>query len=112
MDTHSRLRAVNVMLAVVPELKVLTERIQIRDRNLADQIRRAATSVGLNLEESRGSRDGNSLARARTALGSLREVRVGLAFAAAWGYVDAARVDAVDAQLDRVAAMTWRLIHR
>jgi len=92
------------------ELRPLVQRIKTKDRDLADQIRRAANSVGLNLAESRSSQDGNSLLRARTAYGSLCELRTALRFAAAWGYVDS--VDEVDALLDQVAAMTWRLIHR
>jgi len=112
MNTHSRpsFAAVDVMIAAIPLLKVLVERIKRQDKDLADQIRRAANSVVLNLAESRSSTDGNRSLRARTAFGSLHEVRAGLRAAKGWSYVDS--IDEVDAQLDRVAAMTWRLARR
>jgi four helix bundle protein len=90
----------------------VVETIRRRDRDLADQLRRAATSLALNLAESRGSTDGNRAARLRTALGSTHETRAALRVAEAWCYVDARTVDVIDERLDRVAAMTWSLAHR
>jgi hypothetical protein len=49
--------------------------------------------------------------RIRTAHGSLHEPRAQLKLGVAWGYVARAEVEALDAGLDRVAAMTWRGLH-
>jgi hypothetical protein len=40
---------------LIEELRPLVSRIRARDRGLADQLMRAASSVALNIEEGRGS---------------------------------------------------------
>jgi four helix bundle protein len=84
--------------------------IEGHDKDLARQIRRAANSVALNLAESQGSDRGNRKARLHTALGSARETLTGFRLAVAWGYVGGEQAVAVDAALDRVAAMTFGLL--
>ena len=74
---------------------------------MAEQIRRAASSTALNLGEAEGSVGGNRLTRLRSAAGSNTEVRTALRVAVAWGYVDAGAVDAIDAWLDRIAAILY-----
>ena len=59
-----------------------------KDRSLEDQLRRAITSVALNLAEGYGSRDGNKKLRYQTAPGSLDESRMALRVAVAFGYVN------------------------
>ncbi|MFW6067922.1 MAG: four helix bundle protein [Myxococcota bacterium] len=107
-----RLRVLNVALHVVDALGPVVRQIARRDRSLADQLKRAAQSMALNLAEAHGSQAGNRRARLETALGSTQESRAALRIAAAWGYIDHVRSRALDGQLDRVAAMTWRWLHR
>lgn len=95
----------------MPAIKRLVDQIRSHDSNLADQVKRAATSVVLNHAEADGSDQGNRRARIHTAQGSLAETRKGLWVAAAWQYVARADVERIDAHLDRVAAMTWRRLH-
>ena len=45
----------------------------------------------------------------KTALGSARETRTALRVAACWGYLAKGAHDDLDRDLDRVAAMTYRL---
>ncbi|MDW8362918.1 MAG: four helix bundle protein, partial [Myxococcales bacterium] len=110
MHTPLRLEALELLLDTITRMRTLVESIESVDRDLARQIRRAASSAALNLAEADGSDRGNRRARLHTALGSLREARVGLRVAVAWGYVD----DVAEAEraLDRVAAMTWGLLRR
>jgi four helix bundle protein len=96
-------------LDVVGELGPLVEAVQRRDRKLADQLRRAAQSVVLNIAEARGNRDGNARLRFSTACGSAKETRAALTIASAWGYIDARRVAPLDKELDEVCAITWVL---
>ena len=101
----SRLLAYNHMLQALTQLVPLLESIERRDRDLGNQLRRAAASVTLNLAESCGYSDGNRLARRRTALGSLWEVIAALETSVALRYVGAQRCEAVMRELRRIAAM-------
>ncbi len=76
---------------------------------MTDQIERAATSIALNLAEGNATRDGNRRARFANALGSAQETRVALRVAAAWGWLDASEVRDLDAALDSICAMIYRL---
>jgi four helix bundle protein len=84
-------------------------RIRQCDRDLGEQIRRALSSVALNIGEAIGSDGGNRVARFSTAAGSNAEVRAALRVAAAWQYVCARDVEAGEQLLDRIAAMLYRL---
>ena len=76
---------------------------------LADQVRRATVSAALNISEANG-RIGRSRAyHYRVAYGSTREAMTGFRILERSGTLDAG--DLLD-QLDRVAAMSWRLMKR
>jgi len=83
------LRIYSVMLDVLVQLRPVLAQIRSRDSNLEDQMRRAATSVVLNVAEGAGSRGKNRIARYATALGSARETFACLEIAIALGYVTA-----------------------
>jgi four helix bundle protein len=105
------LRIYAVAIEMVRGLRPVVERIGRRDSNLADQLRRAATSVPLNLHEGAYSQGGNARARFHHALGSAAEVRACLDVAEALGYVE--EVDAgLRDTLDRVVATLHRLARR
>ncbi len=94
---------------VVGELGPVVQRIRERDAKLADQLRRAAQSVVLNIAEGRGNDAGNARLRFATACGSAKEVRAALHVASDWGYIEAQRAAQLDRRLDRVCAITWCL---
>lgn len=102
--------AYQVALEVVGELRPLLEVIATHDSNLADQMRRAGTSVVLNLSEGSGRKAGNQRRAYEVAHGEARELLGALDCAAAWGYV----VDASSARkkLDRLLGLCWGLTHR
>ncbi|HXW80182.1 MAG TPA: four helix bundle protein [Acidimicrobiales bacterium] len=98
------LRIYAVMIEVLEGLRPVVRAIERCDGDLARQLRRAATSVALNVSEGSGSAGGTRRERYRNALGSARETGACLDAAIALGYVD--RVDAhlLD-QLDHVGAV-------
>lgn len=101
--------AYQVAIELVRELRPIVEELQKRDSNLADQLRRAATSVVANLAEGQRRLKGNKQRAYEIAHGEAREVLGCLECAQAWGYV--ASCDAALSKLDRLLALCWGLTH-
>jgi len=106
MNVYDRAR--NVVRELVPLLHTIRE----HDKSLADQLKRAAQSVVLNIAEGRGSDAGNARARFSTACGSAKEVRAALNVASDWGYIESHTATHLDEKLDEVCAITWCLGRR
>ena len=105
------LRIYGVAIEMLKTLRPLIERVGTKDPNLGDQLRRAATSVALNLGEGAYSQGRNVRARWHTAMGSASEVRACLEVAAALGYVEKVDENLLDT-LDRIIATLHRLTRR
>lgn len=101
-------KARDVLRELAPFLQVIRE----QDKSLADQLKRAAQSVALNIAEARGNDAGNARARFSTACGSAKEVRAALNVASDWGYIEAHMATRLDTKLDEVCAITWCLGRR
>jgi four helix bundle protein len=91
------------MLGVIRQMQPVVQRIEGCDRDLARQLRRAASSVALNVSEGSGSSGGTRRERYRNALGSARETTACLDVAVANGYVSELDAKMLD-DLDRVRA--------
>jgi four helix bundle protein len=104
--------AFEVALAMVRSLREPVRRIREADAALADQVRRAAQSVPLNVAEARKRVGRDRVHLWRVAAGSAAEVRAALRVAVAWGYVRDAEVAEALGLLDRQCAMLWRLTAR
>ena len=98
-----------ISLQLIENLRPLVARIRAKDKSLADQLTRAASSVALNIGEARHSDPGNRRARLFTAAGSASECQMALRVAVAWGYLGAEDGQAALALRDRIRAVLWRM---
>ena len=103
------LKIYEVSLSIIRKLRVLVGSIERFDADLARQLRRASSSVALNLAEGSGSQGRNRNARYFNALGSAREMRACLQVAIAFGYVEAID-DTLADEIERVIATLIRLV--
>jgi len=101
--------ALTQALALIPLLRGPVAERARKDPDLARQIRRAASSIALNLTEGRERVGRDRLHLYRVALGSASEVIAARSLAEGWGHVEAADLAEARAVLDRIRAMTWRL---
>ena len=99
----------DLSIELIEKLRPLVPRIKARDKSLADQIQRAASSIALNIGEAAYSDPGNRRARFHTAAGSAGETLAAVRVAVAWGIVARADGAAATALLDRILPMLWKL---
>jgi four helix bundle protein len=92
---------------LIVQLREVVPVIQRVDEELADQLRRAASSVLLNLAEGQRFNNGNKLRHYQIAHGSANEIRGALDAAEGWGYIEPATE--ARALLDRLLALLWKL---
>ena len=97
------LKVYSSMIGVLGMLRGVLTQIERHDRDLGSQLRRAASSVALNIAEGSGSHGGTRRERYRNALGSARESGACLDLAVAYGYVESVDATLLD-QLDKVRA--------
>ena len=86
--------------------------IRAADTDLAKQIRRAATSIALNLGEGQRRRGKDRIHHYRIAAGSADEVRVALRISVMWRYIKEEDVAAMLDQIDGINAMLYRITER
>lgn len=112
MHTPLRQQLLEQVLTTITQARPLVDATAQRDRDLAAQLRRALSSVALNVAEGFGTRAGNARLRFDTARGSLFEAQAALRVAAAWGYVDERSLVATLTALDRFGARLYGLSRR
>ncbi len=103
--------AERIALELIAALRAPLERLERRNRAQADQGRRAAASVAHNLSEGRRRAGRDRIHFWRTAAGSAAELRAALAISCAWGWLSEEDLRTAGVLLDRILAMTWRLVH-
>ena len=105
--------ALNLALEFISGLKPLVDEIVRHDKELGRQLRKAATSVALNLGEGRKRMGKDRQYLWSVACGSAEESRTCLLVAQAWRYIDDGdQLAAVLAVLDQLVAISWSLSRR
>ena len=99
-------------LQIAALARPLVEVVKRKDRDLASQVRRAISSIALNLAEAQGNAGGNSRLRFETALGSLYEAQAGVQLAVAWGYVTQAAANELLEAMNRLGGRVFGLLRR
>jgi four helix bundle protein len=112
MHTPLRSEILEQALSVVSLACPLVAAIQRKDRDLASQVRRALSSVGLNTAEAFGTAAGNCRLRFETARGSLYEAQAGIRIAVAWGYFTQKEAEPVLGAIDALAGRIYGLARR
>src|SRR5579864_9288573 len=103
------LRIYTTIIDFLRELRPLISQIETHDRDLARQLKRAASSIALNTSEASGCNGGTRRERYRNALGSARETGACLDVALALGYVNQVDANLLDA-LDHIRATLFRIV--
>ena len=99
----------DLSIQLIETLRPLIPRIKARDKSLAEQLQRAASSVVLNIGEAEYSDPGNRRARFHSAAGSAGETRAAVRLAVAWGIVSRADGEQATALLNRILPILWKL---
>lgn len=81
------LRIADTIVELIREMRPAAEAIGRRDADLARQLRRALSSVALNVGEGSGSRGARRPSHYSIALGSAQEALMAIRTAEAWGYI-------------------------
>jgi four helix bundle protein len=97
--------SIELIEALVP----LMPRIKQRDKDLENQLRRAASSIGLNCAEAAMSDPGDRRARLFTAAGSANETQHALRQAVAWRLVSVGEAERAMRLVRRIVAILWRM---
>ena len=101
--------AYEIAKELITALAPLVVQIKREDLELADQLKRAAQSVLLNLAEGQKFSNGNRRRHYEIAQGSANEVKAALDAGVAWGWIAADGAERV--LLDRLLAVMWKLTH-
>jgi four helix bundle protein len=98
-----------VSLSMISSLKSVVPAIAKYDRDLANQLQRAASSVVLNVAEGRLRQGGDQRRSFQIAAGSCNEVKAALDVAETWGWVTP--TDELRSYIERCLSMLWRMTH-
>ena len=104
-------QALSVALTAADHVLPLLEAVPPPYRKIASQCRESTVSVPLNLAEGAGRFGGDRRYHYSVALGSAKEAKATLRVLRAAKAIDSSRGVAGIELLDRVCALTWRLIH-
>ena len=98
----------DVAVALIRSVRAPLAQMHRRNRALADQAMRAASSILLNIEEGNQRKGGDRTHLFRIAKGSVEELRAALLIGVTWGHIEEPRE--VRALLDRLGRLLYGLV--
>ena len=104
-----RFEVLELSIDLIRTLREPLQLLRSSDVDLYRQIRKAASSVPLNISEGNRRTGNDRLHHFRIAAGSAAEVRTALRVAAAWGDLQEEMATESMKLLDRILGMLWRL---
>jgi four helix bundle protein len=107
-----KLRIVDDIVAMVGRVHRLAKIVGRQDGDLAKQMKRSSSSVGLNAGEGLYGRGGNRTVRLESAMCSGRETILALRIAGAADYLGAPSVASEVRDIDRIVATLYKLAYR
>jgi len=103
-------QASELAFRAIRALPEVFQQLRGKDSELSAQLRTAAWSMVLNLEEGTWKAGRDRINRYRIAAGSAAEVRAGLRLATEWGYVEVGLVREALTNLEQVLAILWTIV--
>ena len=104
-----RFIALDLSLDLIRLLRPVAARLDSRNSDLSRQLRRAASSVSLNLAEGSGRSGADRKRCFRIARGSLLEVETAILVANAWGDIDTTQDETLASTIDRLRRILYGL---
>ena len=98
----------DVAVALIQSVRAPLAQLERRNRALADQTMRAASSILLNIVEGNQRKGGDRTHLFRVAKGSVEELSAALLIAVMWGHIEEPRE--VMALLDRLGRLLYGLV--
>jgi len=106
------MKILDMLVDMVRDVHRVAGKVARHDRDLAHQMKRAATSAALNGSEGLWAKAGKRRSRLEDAVNSARETHMALRLARACGYLPAVDAASLIARVDGVVAVLWVLAHR
>ena len=106
---RTQFHLLDVGLRAIETLRLVVAKLERRDPNLADQLRRALTAAPLLAAEGNRARKNNRIAKLEAAGAEAAEAVAALRIAMAWSYVTIAEIEPGLDALDHFQAIVRRL---
>jgi four helix bundle protein len=106
------MKILDMMVEMVRNVHLAAAKVARHDRDLAQQMKRASTSVALNGSEGLWAKAGKRRSRLEDAVNSARETLMALRLAGACGYLPAGEAAVAVREVDSVIRVLWVLAYR
>jgi four helix bundle protein len=106
------MKVLDSSIEMVAMVHGLARRVAQHDRDLAEQMKSASSSVALNCSEGIWAKAGKRRSRLEDAVNSARETHTALRIASACGYLNENDVQPGILRLDNIIPVLWTLAYR
>jgi four helix bundle protein len=106
------MRILDSLVEMVRVVHGLAGKVARHDRDLAQQMRRASTSAGLNASEGVWAKAGKRRSRLEDAVNSARETLMALRLAEACSYLQPCEAAVAQREVESVIRVLWTLAYR